>query len=476
MAVIPPAPAPAPKPARRGPSRLVVVTTLLALLFGGAAVIGIAVVGPMAKDRVIEEARKRGVALELDGVWFWWWSATIEGARFQLIGVPGVAGRAATIDVVLDALDPSSIEANDVQVDAVGSAADLALALGEWTKAHPHAFEVPVSATSVQVSFRPSPQEAPWLRIEGGSMSRKGTYVVFDAAHAAVSGMDVGHVGATWTGSAAAVAMGFGETDLAAARVRMDVWPSATPPVATVVLSPTDLARLGGPLGVALPVTSVTASGRADLTFARGIEQGPIVGRLEARLDGYVPPHPVELDGFLFGNTTTFTSSFEVPADRTRVDLKNSRVRAGAFDLTGSGRIERQPDHATLRMSLGGNLPCAAVAASAAAAHTGSFLGSIVGAAARRVVDGSVAVGVTITADSRHLDAARVDRTIGVGCGLAPIAALGAEAIGRLPDRVRQLAATLPLPSVGVPLPKDAKLPALPQVPTSLPFPFPSAR
>src|SRR5262249_54278220 len=147
-----------------------------------------------------------------------------------------------------------------------------------------------------------------------------------------------------------------------------------------------------------------------------------------------------ELDGFLFGNTTTFSTKFSVTTNRTSVLLSQSRVKASAFDLSGNGRIDRHDTFATVTMNLGGNLPCAAVAQSAAAAHVGSFLAEILGNAARRVVDGSIGVHVKITADSRHLDEARVEPSIGVGCGLVPVKSLDRTVFQHLLERLQDLA------------------------------------
>jgi hypothetical protein len=358
--------------------------------------------------------------------------------------VPGLSGQAKHLDVSLASFEPVRLDGTDVRVDIVGSAADLAVALGEWTKNHPGAYRIPVSAHGLAVTWKATEPEPAWLGIEGGAMAESPSGVTFSAPHAMVSGVDVGSVGATWTAAGASVSMGFGATDLGQAPVKVVAQPAATPPTAQITLAPTPLERLAGPWGVPLPAPGVIASGTVDLTFTRGIEAGPVTGVVTARLDGWVPPHPVELDGFLFGTTTTFTSKLDVSANRSTVQLSSSRVRAGAFDLSGSGRIDRNDGFATIGMSLAGNLPCAAVAESAAAAHVGSFIAEMIGSAAKRVVDGSVSVKVKISADSRHLDQARVEPIIGVGCGLTPVRALDPKVLSRLPSRLQDFVKGLP--------------------------------
>ena len=339
---------------------LVVSATVIGLLGGGAAISGLFLAGPLLRDRITEEARARGVALAFTDVHFWGFAVSLRGVRFGLVGMPGVAGTARTVDVGLQGWDPRRIEATGVDVAVTGSAADLAVALASWTE--------------------------------------------------------------------------------------------ATPPTATVTLARTELSRLAGPLGIPLPAPSVQVSGRADLTLGRASTAGRAVeGTMTIDLEGFLPPHPVELDGFLFGSRTSFATRFMIDAAARRVALSATRVRAGAFDLVGGGAIDRLPDHAALRMSLSGNLPCSAVAESAASAHVGSFLGSLLGEAARRVVEGSVAVKVAITADSRNLAGARVDPTVGVGCGLAPLRGIDPKVIARLPGRVLDLARALPDPTSVLP-------------------------
>jgi hypothetical protein len=488
-----PSPQRAPAPAlRRGPPWLVIIATVVSMLVGGVLVAAYFLAGPMVHDRIVLEARTRGVEMEFNGAHFWWWYASLDGVRFRLIGVPGLEGTADTIDVSLSNWEPTRIDASDVKVAVVGSVADLVVAVGEWTKNHPHAYEIPVSAKNLSLTYRASAAEPPWLIVEGGSMTHSASGVSFAATKATVSGVDVGSVGASWTSQAAQINMGFGTPDRKSAPISLAVAYAATPPTATLTLAPTDLTKLAAPLGVPLPVTGVTASGRADFVFRKGLDAGPISGRLDARLDGFVPPHPVELDGFLFGNTTTFSTGFEISADRRIVDLKGSRVRAGAFDLSGNGRIERREGYAVVGMNLAGYLPCAAVAQSAAAAHVGTFLAELVGTAARHVMEGSVSVRVRITGDSRNLAAANIERTIGVGCGLSPLKDLDPKLLARLKN-LADMATSLPLP---VPpdfeqtLPKDlgTKFPALPSglpsglptaiptsfsLPSSLPFPLP---
>jgi hypothetical protein len=428
------------------------VTTVAVLVLGATVVAAALLAGPFLRGRITAEARARGVELTFDGLGFWGWAVSLSGVHFQLVGLPGLDGRAGHVDVALGGWDPERVKATEVRVELLGSAADLALALGEWTARHPGAYRLPVSAEGLTLSWRPSATEPAWLTVDGGGMTTSASGVVFTAGHATASGVEVGSVSASWSAEAAAITMGFGAADPKLAPLQISVRHAATPPTATITLAPTDLAKLAGPVGVPLVAPGVVASGRVDLSFTRGLAAGPVTGAVEARLDGWVPPHPVELDGFIFGGATLFTSKLDVNADRSIVQLIQSRVRAGAFDLGGSGRIDRHSGYGTITMSFAGSLPCAAIAESAAAAHIGSFLAEMVGGAAKRFVDGQVSVRVKISADSRHLDAARVDPSVGVGCGLTPLRGLDPRLLQRIPQRLKDLADSLPaLPDFPLP-------------------------
>lgn len=461
----------APKARSRGVSvRLVVIATALALMLGGALVAAPFVIGRLVRERITREAADRGVEMTFSDVSFWWWMASLDGVRFRLTGVPGIDGTARNIDVTLSSWEPRRIGATDVRLEVVGSAADLALAVGEWAKNHPKAYEIPLTATHVAVSYRGAPSEAPWLTLSDGAFAQGAAGETrFGASHAMVSGVDVGAIAASWTATAATVSMAFGAPDMAHAPLTLLVNHSATPPSAVATLARTPLSELSGPLGIPLVAPGAVASGSAELTFVSGLPAGPVTGKLTAELSGWIPPHPAELDGFLFGSTTTFTSSFDVSADRTLVQLSQSRVRAGAFVLDGRGTIERHEGHATVHMELSGNLPCAAVAQSAAAAHVGTLLSRILGQAARRVVEGSVAVKVAISADSRNLGEAKIERSVGVGCGLVPLLGLDVGKLAALPKELQDIARSLPLPETstgGSP----SRLPSgLPSLPSSLP-------
>jgi hypothetical protein len=137
-------------------------------------------------------------------------------------------------------------------------------------------------------------------------------------------------------------------------------------------------------------------------------------------LRGWVPPHPRELDGILFGDHTLVSASFAISASRDALVLSQLTTTAGALKLSGNGLVRRAATgtSANLRADLAGALPCTALASSAATARLGRTLGGLAGRLAGRTLAGNVDVAVTVSADLDRLDAARVDPSAIIRCRL----------------------------------------------------------
>jgi hypothetical protein len=225
---------------------------------------------------------------------------------------------------------------------------------------------------------------------------------------------------------------------------------------------------LAKPLGIPLPVAGVIVSAETTLAFPTGPLAGSVTGSTTINLKGYVPPHPFELDGFIFGDTTSFDSKFAIPAIRDRIALTESHLKAGSFELHGDGLLTRASDHSQATLTLSGQLPCSALAAVEAESRLAKILGSELsnqtGKLAEKLVNGNVAIGLKVNADTRNLAAARVERTIGVGCGLHPLSLAELAKLVPLPADIAQLLQSLPA------LPGDlSKLPALPGINSGVP-------
>ena len=446
----------------------------MALIVGAVVLLVALYAKPFLEARIVEQARARGIEIEI-GSFEWSFSQiTLRDTSVRLVGVRTVAAKFERTQVELKHFfEPAAVVVEGAAVDVTGSAPAVALEVAEWTRSYPHAIEGPLTAQQVSVRWREAAGDDPWLDLHGGQVAPTSGGGKFLAPATEIWGIEVGPVGAVWTAKESAVDLGFGAEAAEEAPVRVVVRHGEIPPTATFTLRPVTARRLSEPLGAQLPISDrVLLSGEVQLTLPPAFQSGPIEGTAKLSLKGYIPPHPVELDGFVFGDTTTVETRLSVAADRRTVTLTDTRLTAGRFILAGQGEIHREDAFARLQLTLRGDLPCNALADAAAQSRLGATLGRIVGPMARQLVDGSVAVVVKVEADSRNLQQAKVLRTIGVGCGLKPlvIPGLGTLDLGKVNLDDLNLDQLPPLPaevSVEVPpLPSS-----LPPLPTALPFP-----
>jgi hypothetical protein len=447
------------------------VSAILGALLLGAAAIALLVLLPRYVERkLLSAAEAQGVSLTPEDISFGWGWVQVTQVKVTLDKVRTVEMQIGRIDVALDGLSPQSIDLTNVDGLVIGSLTNVGLELSEWTKSHPSAYSLPLSAKNVHVRFVEPAGTPPWLEVSGGELTRTKIGGVFAAQHTRFLGVDLGTVGAGFAREASNIALGFGETDLSKAPFRVEVSPSGATPTARFVLAPTPAERLAKPFGLGLQVSGVVVSSETTIAFAGGAAAGTISGLTNVTLKGWVPPHPYELDGFIFGDTTTFDTKFTLPSTRDRITLSESRLKAGKFELTGDGLITRGSDHSEASLRLGGELPCSALAGVQAESRLGKLLGATLagkaGKLAEKLIGGTVHVGLELSADTRQINAARINRTIGVGCGLHPLSL--AELSKLLGTDVNELLKSLPA------LPADlTNLPGLAGIPSNLP-PLPS--
>lgn len=424
----------------------------------------------------MRQIRERGLELDSYELEYGWGWVKLTNAKGRLVGVRSVALKFETIDVTLAGRHPDRIDVTGLDAQAAGSAPAIAVELGAWSKRFPETYGLPLFASKVSVGWRPEPNEAPWLEVTGGAIAKTPANTVFNAEQVKLQGKPVGKVGASWTASSSSVAIGLGEPELATAPLKVAV-ELKDKPVVSFKLAPTKLETLAAPFAVELPIENVRASGEVELTFASREALLPADGRAHVELEGWIPPHPIELSGFVFGNVTTFDTRLAIAPDLALVTLTDSVVKAGKFELKGGGKIAREADHAVADLEFRGKLPCPALAGAAAESRLGRLLGAaagkLAGAAARQLVEGSVSIEVTVQGDTRKLKEAKVERKIGVGCGLKPLTLEELRKLGELvplPEELSVLADELAknVPP-GLALPPPSALPRLPPLPSNLP-------
>jgi hypothetical protein len=474
------------------------IDTRRALLLLGAALIvalGLALglaallIPRFIEREVVRRAREQGVELELGELDYGWEWAEVKKAKARLVGVKGLRIAFDQLIVDLDGTVPKRLDFTGVAVEADGSLPALALELGAWSKRFPDFYALPLSARAVGVEWRPEPGRPPWLVLRRGTAVSAGGATSVATDQAELAGKNVGRVGATWSKTASSVTLGLGESELAKAPLRIGIDFALPRPKLTLTLSPTPLERLADPFAIKLPVKGVTAGVEVVLEFASQEAALPERGHAKGELKGWIPPHPAELDGFVFGDTTLVETDLTLAPNGTDASLTKTRIVAGKFALEGGGALTREAAELKLNLDLAGTLPCDALAGAAAESRLGRLLGreagQKAGALARQVVGGSVSVRVQVDATTRDLAAAQVTRSIGIGCGLRPLTladllklgdTLLPEDLSKLPEELGKLGAppaggTFSLPSSLPPLP--SRLPPLPTALPALPSAFP---
>lgn len=433
----------AKKPPKRRRARVIILVILAVL---AVPIIGIAIFHEAILRFLIKrEALARGVELEFETMTIGRGWLRLRDASMTLTGVPGFQAKVGRTRVTWEGLFPediSRIEAQTVVAKAEGSVADLALDFSEWAKDHPDAFRIPVVAVEISAEWRERAGDKPWLGLSGGSLTPAQNAVAFHATGASVEGVSIGPIGGVWASSGGVISLGFGKPSLADAPVRIDIRPKAEPPTADILLRPVTMADLGSPMGLKLPTEKAKLEGTAKITLLEREGKDVVEGTVAMTLHGWIPPHPKELGGLVFGDRTVFGSAFKLSEDRKTVTLSDALVTAGAFKLKGSGSIERKGDYGVARMDMAGAIPCSDVARSAAAAHFGSAAGAFAGGVAKGIMEGSIAVSVKIEADTRDLAGAKITQGVGVGCGikglpqikLPPLPSFKLPAPGELPE------------------------------------------
>jgi hypothetical protein len=379
--------------------------------------VGLLGYGPILRFFVRQKAAGLGVELEFDDMERTAGGWKLEGARARLAGVRGLRARAMGVRVGTSWFSVTSVDADRVHVTVEGAVTERLPELAAWSKDHPDVYRLPGSGSDIHVEWRARADASPWLTLTGGFLQSTRKAGRFTAAAGTMAGAPMGQVSADWTVDASErIAIGVKDSH-GGSLLTVAVRAGDDPPRAEIALGPIKLGALGAAAGLSIS-SPATASGKAELTLAGRGAGRTIDGHAELHLHGFLPPHPKELNGIVFGKETSIASKLHVGEDGARIDLSDLVVRAGRLELKGGGTVERAGDHAIAKIEIGGPISCAELAGSAAREDLGGALGGLVGEVARRAITGSAVVSVAIEADSRDLGAVKMHPKVGIGCSV----------------------------------------------------------
>ncbi|XXX71671.1 hypothetical protein WMF30_28900 [Sorangium sp. So ce134] len=418
--------------------RRVAIAALVLVAAVAAAVAALLAFGPPALRRhIVAEARARGVALDPGAIDVDLGGVRLRGARFSLLGVRGLSGTAARATIALRGFTPAGITADGVELTLVGI--DALEGLPAWAAQHgARAAELPLTTGRVRLGLRDRDGGPEVLALADAALVRRAAGSgqgaaappgaprpeagVLKQARVVVSGKEVARADIAWSIGAASISLGFGGEDVAAAPLRAELRPKPSPS-ASIELAPTPLSAVGALLGVDVGASTMVVSGTFELRLAAGadrtaLSEAPLEGPIALTVKGFTLPHPRELDGLLFGDTTTVKADAHLSGDRRRVALSGVEVAAGALKLKGTGTIQRDGADASIGMDLSGSIPCSLLAGSAAMSHLTGAVGLLARDLVSRTLAGSVAVQVRVDARASRPTAARVTPSAILRCKL----------------------------------------------------------
>lgn len=387
---------------RRG--RIAVVVGLFFLGFAGVLLAG----APFLLERTIaSRAKAAGVDLSYGSSSVGFFRVTLRKARFGLVGAPQITGTADELVVQASFSSLGKVTGRDVVVRANGALGQVGRGLAAWSRAYPSTSNLESSFENASLTVTPEATSPPVLVLSQASVRAKDAVWSVKPSTCQLYGANLGptEIVVRATPEQTKLFVG-GDEKTAPVLATLDV--RGPQPAVDAELRPTSLALLEG------GTQSFEASGKLSVKL---LDDGGLAGTFAGKLAGYVPPAPKEIRG-LFGAATDVSGGFTTNPTKSRVELVDVKVLAGALSLRGKGHAEIPATYALVDLALAGSIPCNLLGAQVAKNTLGGALGGLVGGLVQGTVSGDVPVATTIRADTRALAQARVSTTAEIRCGL----------------------------------------------------------
>lgn len=389
------------------------VVVLLVVLVGAAVAVVLMAPGYL-KGRVVEEARARGVLLAFGDAEYGLSKVVLRDASLALSGVPDFRARAAWLEVDLTDWQPRAVRAGELRVTMEGT--EVLGQLGAWKAKHGAALSAPLSGQGAQVDWQPVAGTEAGLSLRDSVVAVDAEKGAVDAADARLLGRAAGPMKVTWTMPAEGFVVDIRPGAAPLSAVSAVVSSGKEGPRIKLVLARTALGPLQAALGIPAGSEGIEAEGEIEMPVPSLAKPAPMDATVRMSVKGYVPPHPKELDGILFGDVTKVRAKVLIAADFSGAKLSSVAVEAGALSLSGTGNIAREGLDARVSLKLKGSIPCTALATSAAVAHLGAAWGRLAGGLAAGALKGNVSVALSVEARASDIKSAKIDKSARLGC------------------------------------------------------------
>ncbi len=412
------------KPRRR--SRLAIAVVVIVLLGAGVGIVH----RPLIEWWIRREALKRGVQLDFAGLSITPGHIVLRQTQVLLVGVPGLQAGFVELAIDLQGVEPTQIVASDAVVDVTDPIEQVYVALESFAVKHADTLHLPVRA---QGDVRFGVPSSPWMSLSGTADAAGDGDVRFDGTlkvaqtnlgklklHRAKEGMVDAEFALPVTDKPLlklSVDVGKHPKDKPLLKLSVDV--GKRPLEAKVSVASVKVEDVCRAFNVPLPTGFAGAFVEGNLSlFVADKPADMHRGSASFLVSGWVPPHPRELDGIVYGRDTKLGATFEVPSDLGEMRITKASVEAGALRLAGGGNVVRDGLSARIKLDLSGNVACSELGASAIGSYVSGFMGDVLRGVARMGVGGTVKTRVLVDVDTKALDKAKVDQAVDIGCRL----------------------------------------------------------
>jgi len=403
-----------PKKVRKRPSFLRIfgiVVVLVAIVIG----IGAANYRQFIREWIVRDALKRGFVIDFADFEIQPDLVKLSRVRATIVDVPGIEASFETLTVHLQELNPLKIEGAKSIVDVSGAPDELQRGLLTFAKTHQDSLQLSLVFDG---EFRYGSGGKPIAVLMGEVSSPGNGELAFNGSF---------RVRETNLGSLVfrrskdnKVEMGLGLTlsDKPVVSFAFDVL--EVPFRTTVNFASQKVEDVSRALSLPVPkgLEGSSVEGSVSLVLDGELPSKPHHGTGAFVVTGWVPPHPRELDGIVFGKTTKLGTTFEILPDLGEVRLTKATVDAGTLHLEGKGNIWREGLSARTKLDLAGNVACTELGASAIGSHVRGIVGDLLRGVARMTMGGSVKIRVTVEADTNSISEAKVQQAVDIGCRL----------------------------------------------------------